>query len=50
MTTTEIKEKIEEVNRHIFYEQMADFMDWDAYYKLKDELYQLKLKLKEMGE
>lgn len=50
MTTTEIKEKIEQVQRHIFYEQMADFMDWDAYYKLKDELYRLKEELKKRGE
>lgn len=50
MTTTEIKEKIELIQRDIFYEQMADFMNWDAYYKLNDELYRLKEELKKRGE
>lgn len=50
MTIEEIKGKLEIVRNAIFMEQMADFMDWDSYYKLKDEERELKLKLKEMGE
>lgn len=50
MTVKEIKDRLEKVEKAIFYETMADFMDWDKYYKLRDEERELKLKLKEMGE
>lgn len=45
MTIEEIKARIYQVERAIFYEQMADFMDWGAYYQLKAELDGLKKKL-----
>lgn len=50
MTIKEIKDRLEKVENAIFMEQMADFMDWGNYYKLRDEERELKLKLKEMGE
>lgn len=50
MTIEEIKDRLEKVENAIFYETMADFMDWNSYYKLKNEERELKLKLKEMGE
>lgn len=46
MTKEMIEKRIEEVEKAIFYEQMADFMNWKAYYKLTAELKQLKKWLK----
>ena len=48
MNANEIKERIEKIERAIFYEEMADFMDWGAYYRLKDEKAELLRKLKEI--
>jgi hypothetical protein len=50
MTIEEIKDRLEKVENAIFYETMADFMDWDKYYKLKREERELKEKIKKMGE
>lgn len=48
MTADEIRSEIEKVERAIFYEQMADFMDWQAYYRLKARLEDLKRQLTEI--
>jgi len=48
MNANEIKERIEKIERAIFYEEMADFMDWNAYYSLKREKAELLRKLKEI--
>ena len=48
MSAEEIRAEIDRVERAIFYEQMADFMDWWKYYKLKAELDDLKRKLAEI--
>ena len=46
-TIEELKNEIERVEHYIFLETMADFMNWDYYYKLKRELNDLKKELKE---
>ncbi len=46
MSINELKERLEEVERAIFYEQMADFMNWDNYRRLKAERQTLKNQLK----
>ena len=48
MTADEIREEIKRVERAIFYEQMADFMDWDAYYSLTHKLENLRLELEKI--
>ncbi len=48
MNANEIKERIEKIERAIFFEEMADFMDWNAYYNLKNEKADLFRKLKEI--
>lgn len=48
MTINEIKAEIEKVERSIFCEQMADFMNWNLYYKLTAKRDELKKQLKEM--
>ena len=48
MNANEIRAKIEKVEKAIFYEQMADFMDWGAYYRLKDRKAELERQLKEI--
>lgn len=48
MTLDEIRAEIEKVERAIFYEECADFMDWQAYYRLKNKFRELKLKLAEI--
>jgi len=45
MTINEIKARIERLENAIFMEQMADFMNWGNYYKMKSELAELKAKL-----
>ena len=45
MTIDEIKVRIERLENAIFMEQMADFMNWGNYYKMKNELAELKAKL-----
>ena len=46
MTTEEIKKEIERLEYCLFIEEMADFMDWDAYHRIKDKIYALKDELK----
>lgn len=48
MTINEIKERIEKLDKQIFLEQMADFMNWNLYYELRDEKWKLENQLKEM--
>lgn len=48
MTANDIKEELEEVEKHIFYAQMADFMDWSLYYKLSAKKAELQKKLQEV--
>ena len=48
MNANEIKKELERVEKALFYEQMADFMDWGAYYKLKAEKAELERQLKEI--
>ena len=48
MNANEIRAEIEKVEKAIFYEQMADFMDWGAYYELKDKKAKLERQLKEI--
>lgn len=48
MNANEIKKEIERIEKAISYEQMADFMDWGAYYRLKDEKAKLERELKEI--
>lgn len=50
MTIEEIKDRLEKVENAIFYESMADFMDWNKYYKLKNEESELREMIKKMGE
>ena len=47
MKKNELLKEIERVERAIWYEQMADFMDWNAYYSLKRELSDLRKQLEE---
>ena len=37
MTREELEKEIERVENAIFMEQMADFMNWGNYYRLKNE-------------
>ena len=46
MTTEEIKKEIERLEYCLFIEEMADFMDWGAYHRIKDKIYALKDELK----
>jgi len=45
MTREELEKEIERVENAIFMEQMADFMNWGNYYRLKNELAALKAQL-----
>lgn len=45
MTKEELLKEINRVETAIFMEQMADFMDWGNYYRLKEELATLKAQL-----
>lgn len=47
-TVDEIKEEIEKVKTQIFYEQMADFMDFGTYHKLNHRLHELMDELEEV--
>lgn len=42
MSKKEIQEQIEKLEKAIFIESMADFMNWDAYYRMRNELAKLK--------
>ena len=46
MTINEIKAEIEKVEGYIFMEQMADFMNWGNYYKLRARKAELQEMLK----
>jgi len=48
MTITEIKKEIDRVETALWMCEMADFMDWGNYYKLKNELRDLREALKEV--
>lgn len=48
MSANEIKEKIERLENWMDWEQYADFMDWNAYYKAKAEVRELKRQLAEL--
>lgn len=48
MNANEIKKEIERVEKAIFFEEMADFMNWTAYYHLRNELASLKAELKKV--
>lgn len=50
MTTNELKERLATVKRLRFYEEMADFMNWDLYYKYTAEIEKIEAELKERGE
>ena len=45
MTKKEIMEQIERLERAIWFEKMADFMNWTAYYDMKRELAELQRQL-----
>ena len=47
MTTEEIKAEIKRLEYCLFIEEMADFMDWGAYYRIKDKIKALEKELKE---
>lgn len=47
MTTKEIKAEIAKLDKAIFIEQMADFMDWSNYYRLTAQKEELEKILKE---
>lgn len=38
MTVEELKKEIDKLETWIFEEEMADFMNWNLYYKLRDQL------------
>lgn len=44
-----LKSEVNRLEKAIFYEQMADFMDWGAYYKLKGQLVEVKRELGELA-
>lgn len=48
MAREEIIKELERVERAIFMEQMADFMNWGNYHKLKAEQAELKKRLAEI--
>ena len=50
MTKEEIKKEIEKKERALFYEEMADFMDWNAYHRLKREIRALYDQLDKLEE
>lgn len=45
MTKEEIRNEIDRLERAIFYEEMADFLDWGKYYELKNKVAKLKAQL-----
>ena len=48
MTINEINERLAQIEKSLFYMQMADFLDWNGYYKLKAEKAELLRRLKEI--
>lgn len=49
MTAEELKKEIDRIETDIFMEQMADFMNWDLYYRLTARLNEAKAELKARG-
>lgn len=45
MTVEELKKEIERLENWIFEEEMADFMNWNLYYKLRNQLREVKEEL-----
>ena len=50
MTTNELKERLEQLKKLRFYEEMADFMNWTLYYKYTNEIHEIENELKKRGE
>ena len=50
MTTNELKERLEQLKKLRFYEEMADFMNWALYHKYTDEIHEIENELKKRGE
>ena len=50
MTKNEIKKELERIERAIFIEHMADFLDWNAVRSLEKEKAKLKAMLNEKKE
>ena len=50
MEIARVKEELEKVKRAIFFEEMADFMDWDAHFRLNRKRVELERKLRELAE
>jgi len=46
----DVKKDIEKIENQIFMEKMADFMDWENYFRLNHILCQLQNELKEVVE
>ena len=49
-TTAELKERLVKIERARFYEEMADFMNWDLYHKYTNEIHKIQDELKKRGE
>lgn len=45
MNREELKREIERLENWIFEEEMADFLNWNLYYRLKDQLKEVKEEL-----
>ena len=46
MTIEEIKKEIERQQYYLYLEEMADFIDWGAYYRIRDKIWNLQAELK----
>lgn len=49
MTKQEMIERLEEVKKLRFYEEMADFMNWSLYYKYTAEIKELEKQIKALN-
>ena len=49
MNREQLEIELEKVQKAIFFEQMADFMNWDSYYKLRAQERELLKRLKDLG-
>lgn len=45
MTKEELRKEIEKIENWIWEEEMADFMNWNLYYKLRNQLREAKAEL-----
>lgn len=50
MNANEIKEKIERLEKWLYWEEYADFINWPKYYEVKHEIAELKRELEKLGE